>query len=134
MEIAGFRLRRKSCKANCVSRDHRKLHAFMLADEMALRVYSETRDFPRSEVYGLRSQLRRAAVSVPTNIVEGCARGSERDLCRFVDIAFGSTREVIYLLGLAGRLGLMDARAADDLALFGGRVAAALAALRRSFD
>ena len=115
-----------------MSRDHRKLDAFQLADEMTLRVYGSTREFPRSEIYGLRAQLRRAAVSVPTNIVEGCARQSEGDFARFLDVAFASSREVIYLLSLAARLELMDRDVANDLALFSGRVAAALAALRKA--
>lgn len=112
-----------------MSRDHRKLDAFTLADEAAVRVYTATRDFPSSEVYGLRAQIRRAAVSVPTNIVEGCARESRRDYARFLEVAFSSTREVIYLVDLSSRLELLDKKIAADLTLFCGRVAAALAAL-----
>jgi four helix bundle protein len=116
-----------------MSRDHRKLDAFVLADEMALGIYRETRDFPRPEIYGLRSQLRRAAVSVPTNIVEGCARESEKDLLRFLDIAFASSRELNYLISLCGRLELMEVKRSEDLVLFGGRISAAIAALRKSY-
>lgn len=115
-----------------MSRDHRKLDAFRLADEMVVRVYGATREFSQSETYGLRAQLRRAAVSVPTNIVEGCARESERDFARFLDVAFGSSREVIYLLSLASRLEAMDPASAEELALFSGRVAAAVTALRKA--
>jgi len=116
-------------KKLAMSRDHRKLDAFNLADEMTVRVYLATREFPAAETYGLRSQVRRAAVSVPTNIVEGCARESRRDYARFLEVAFSSTREVIYLVDLAGRLEMVDKKKAADLTLFCGRVAAALAAL-----
>lgn len=115
-----------------MSSDHRKLSAFALADEFAVRVYSATRGFPFEERYGLRSQLRRAAVSAPTNIVEGCGRDSGREFDRFLEIAFASTREAIYLVELASRLELIESIRAEELALFGGRVAAALAGLRKS--
>ena len=75
-------------------RDHSKLRAFELADEVALLVYKSTRSFPREELYGLTSQLRRSAVSVPSNIVEGCGRNSEADYMRFLDIAYGSLKEL----------------------------------------
>ena len=55
-------------------RDHTKLRAFELADEVAILIYRVTRGFPREEIYGLTSQMRRAAISVASNIVEGCAR------------------------------------------------------------
>ena len=87
-------------------RDHTKLRAFELSDEVALLVYRVTAEFPKEEeeLYGLTSQMRRAAVSVPSNIVEGCARDSEADYLRFLDIAFGSLRELQYQLSLSKRL------------------------------
>jgi four helix bundle protein len=113
-------------------RDHRKLNAFKLADELALDVYRVTAGFPASETYGLRSQLRRAAVSTPTNIVEGCARDPEGDFLRFLDIAFGSIREVIYLISLANRLQFLGDADASRLTAQGDHVAGALLNLRRS--
>jgi four helix bundle protein len=88
-------------------RDHTKLRAFELADEVALLVYRATAGFPKEELYGLTSQIRRAAVSVPSNIVEGGARDSEADYLRFLNIAFGSLRELHYQLNLSKRLGFL---------------------------
>ncbi len=88
-------------------RDHTKLRAFELADEVALLVYRLTASFPKEELYGLTSQMRRAAVSIPSNIVEGCARESQADYLRFLYIAFGSLRELRYQLSLSKRLGFL---------------------------
>ncbi len=85
-------------------RDHRTLRAFDLADEIALMTYKITKQFPREEIYGLVSQMRRAAVSVPSNIVEGCSRESRTEYLRFLEIAFGSLRELNYQASLATRL------------------------------
>ena len=95
-------------------RDHTKLRAFEMADEVAVLVYTVTRRFPKEEVYGMTSQMRRAAVSVPSNIVEGCARDSQADYLRFLTVAFGSLRELHYQTGLSSRLGFLNSK---DLAL-----------------
>ena len=84
-------------------RDHTKLRAFVLADEVALLTYRGTKKFPKNEIYGLTSQMRRAAVSVPSNIVEGCARVSQVEFLRFLEIAFSSLRELHYQFGLSER-------------------------------
>ncbi len=115
-----------------MSNDHRKLDAFKLADQLALGVYEATQDFHASEKYGLRSQIRRAAVSVPTNIVEGCARDSNKEYAHFLSIALGSARELIYLIGLSVRLKLLDAPSGQPLIELGGRIAAAISALKKS--
>jgi four helix bundle protein len=88
-------------------RDHKKLRAFELADEAAILTYRITQSFPKEEIYGLTSQMRRAAVSVPSNIVEGCARESRAEYLRFLEIAFGSLQELHYQLILARRLGFL---------------------------
>ena len=89
-------------------RDHKKLRAFELADRLVLDIYKATRQFPKEEMFGLTSQIRRAAVSIASNIVEGCARNSEADFLHFLDMAYGSAREVEYQLSLASRLGYLS--------------------------
>lgn len=86
-------------------RDHNKLRAFELADEVAILIYRIPRESPKEKIYGLTSQMRRAAVSVPSNIVEGCSRESTLEYLRFLEIAFGSLRELHYQFSLAVRLG-----------------------------
>jgi len=88
-------------------RDHTKLRAFEMADEVVVLVYQVTTGFPKEEMYGLTSQMRRAAVSVPSNIVEGCARDSQAEYLRFLNMAFGSLRELHYQIGLSKRLGFL---------------------------
>jgi four helix bundle protein len=88
-------------------RDHKKLRAFELTDEMAVLIYRLTKSFPKEEIYGLSSQMRRAAVSVPSNIVEGCARESHSEYLRFLEISIGSLRELSYQFSLAKRLGFI---------------------------
>lgn len=83
---------------------YRKLIVWQKADELAYLVYTNTKDFPKEEIYGIISQLRRASLSIPTNIVEGYGRQGKKELKQFVNIALGSLREVEYLLGFSLRL------------------------------
>jgi len=82
-------------------RDFRELKVWEKAHTFTLQVYRITKNFPSDERFGLTVQLRRSAVSVPTNIAEGCGRDSERELARFMSIAAGSASEVEYQLLLA---------------------------------
>jgi four helix bundle protein len=91
-------------------RNHTKLRAFEMADEVVVLAYQVTAGFPKEELYGLTSQIRRAAISVPSNIVEGCARDSQADYLRFLTVAFGSLRELHYQIGLSKRLGYLNGR------------------------
>ena len=95
-------------------RDHKRLKAFGMADSIALEVYRLTASFPKEEIYGLTSQTRRAAVSVPSNIVEGCSRESHADYKRFLEIAFGSLKELRYQISLSARLGYIVASRASE--------------------
>ena len=84
---------------------HKNLIVFQKADELALRIYKITETFPKSEIFGLTSQIRRASLSVPTNIVEGYARKSKEELLQFINVALGSLAETEYLLAFSERLG-----------------------------
>jgi len=98
-----------------MSRDPKKLRVFQISDDLVLQVYRLTSGFPAEERFGLRSQLRRAAVSVPANLVEGCTRPGAPAFRAFLDIALGSASETRYLLDLATRLGLVAPEQARSL-------------------
>ena len=98
-----------------MSRDHRKLRVFAQADALVLLVYAETAIFPADERFGLRAQVRRSAVSVPANIVEGCAREKEGEYLQFINISTGSAAETLYLLELSNRLGFLTSGAYQRL-------------------
>ncbi len=89
-------------------RDYTKIDAWRLADDLTVAIYEKTRAFPREELYGLTSQLRRAAYSVPANIVEGSSRESKREYLHFLHIARGSLSESQYFIHLAHRLGYLN--------------------------
>jgi four helix bundle protein len=89
-------------------RDHRKLEVFQLSHKLTIAIYGTTKEFPRSELYGLTSQMRRAAVSVSANIVEGAAKQTRAEYLRFLGIALGSLRELGYYLQLSTDLGLLS--------------------------
>ena len=86
---------------------HESLKVWQLAHQLALVIYDATAKFPETERYGLVSQLRRAAVAIPTNLAEGNARGSVRENLRFCLISRGSLAEVRYLLRLSSDLRML---------------------------
>jgi len=89
-------------------RPHHNLDAWKQAIALVEDVYGITRSFPNSELYGLTSQLRRAAVSVPSNIAEGAARNGPKEFAHFLSIANGSLSEVETQLIIASRLGWLE--------------------------
>src|SRR5512135_1598598 len=94
---------------------YKKLVVWQKSDELAYQVYLETKIFPKEEIYGITSQLRRAALSVPTNIVEGCARHGKNEMKQFVNIALGSQAEVEYLLSFCLKLGYLKSETYQKL-------------------
>lgn len=88
--------------------DFRNLKVWQKAHPLVLDVYRATRTFPKDELYGLVSQMRRSAMSIPTNIAEGCGRQSDPDFVRFLVISNGSTKELDYQLLLSKDLGYID--------------------------
>ena len=89
-------------------RDFRKLKVWERAHRLTLALYKVTRRFPREELYGLTSQIRRSAASVCANIAEGCGRSGDREFRRFLLIALGSASELEYHLLLAADLGNLE--------------------------
>ena len=89
-------------------RDIRKYEVFQLADQLVLEVYRVTAKFPKSEMFGLIGQMRRAAASIPMNLAEGAARAGAREFAQFVNIAVGSCEEVRYQLHLSRGLGYIS--------------------------
>ena len=90
---------------------YERLNAWQVAHQMALQVYEATDSWPAAERFGLTIQLRRAALSVPTNIAEGAAKRGRREFRRFLDIALGSISEVTYLLRFCRDRGLLSSNA-----------------------
>jgi four helix bundle protein len=96
-------------------KNFRELKVWEKAHQLTLAAYQATTAFPQEELYGLTSQMRRSAASIPTNIAEGCGRGSDDDFRRFLQIAMGSASELEYQLLLAHDLGYFDTAERDRL-------------------
>ncbi len=98
-------------------RDFRKYDIWQLSHELVLEVYNTTKAFPKDEVYGVTSQIRRAAASIPTNICEGCGRNSEKEFNQFLNIALGSALETEYLFILSKDLNFLEESKFQDFSL-----------------
>lgn len=97
-------------------KDFRKLDVWRKAHQLTLAVYKATTTFPKEELYGLTSQIRRASVSIPANIAEGCGRGSDAELGHFLQVAMGSASELEYHLLLAHDLNFLKTSDYEQLA------------------
>lgn len=96
-------------------RDFKQLSFWKRSHSLTLKVYSLTNSFPKEEVYGLTSQIRRSSSSVPTNIAEGCGRNSNPELRRFLIISTGSSSELEYQFLLAKDLGYLPDAVFNEL-------------------
>jgi four helix bundle protein len=89
-------------------RSFRDLKVWQKGHELTLAIYRATKSFPKDEMYGMTSQLRRAAASIPANIAEGCVRGSGAEFRHFLQVAMGSASELEYHVLLSHELGYLD--------------------------
>jgi four helix bundle protein len=112
-------------------RPFRNLLVWQRAHQLTKSVYATTQDLPESERFGLTSQARRSAVSIPSNIAEGAGRSTDREFARFIDIAASSASELEYQLFLASELGLLG-ESSEDLQQECREIRAMLSALRRT--
>ena len=85
-------------------RDFKKYEVWNLSRQFCLNIYSETKNFPKDEIYGMTSQIRRASLSIPTNISEGAGRFGDKEFAHFINISLGSAHEVENLLIIANDL------------------------------
>ena len=96
-------------------KDFRQLKVWEKSHQLALGIYKVTKEFPKEELYGLTSQIRRASMSIPTNIAEGCGRNTDADFARFLQMAMGSASETEYQLILAHDLDFLPKESYEQL-------------------
>jgi four helix bundle protein len=112
--------------------DFKKLDVWQAAHSLACQVYRNTGAFPKTEAFGLTSQLRRSAASVAANIAEGCGRNGDVELSRFLRISLGSATELEYHLLLSRDIGFLDESAYTGLSAEARRIQGMLAGLMRA--
>lgn len=113
---------------------YRNLIAWQRAVELSVVVYRLTSDFPREEIYGLTSQMRRAAVSIASNIAEGYGRGSRREYRQFLRIAYGSVLELQTQLEIANKLGFGETGTMEGTRAMSEEVGKIIWAIQRKLD
>lgn len=114
------------------NKSYRRLLVWQKADELALQVYADTKLFPREEVFGLTSQMRRAAFSVPANIAEGYARFYGKEKSQFYNIARGSLTELEYYIDFSFKLGYLSKEKHSNLVILREETGRLLGGLIRS--
>jgi four helix bundle protein len=117
-----------------MTRGYKDLRVWHQAMTLAEQTYDATKDFPQDERFGLTSQMRRAAISVPSNIAEGRGRGTDAELIRFCGIAYGSLMELETQAELAHRLGFLPSESLSTVMNGCAKVARMLNALRSSLS
>jgi four helix bundle protein len=115
-------------------KNYRDLIVWQKSVDLSIAVYRVTKGFPKEELYALSSQLRRAAVSIPSNIAEGQGRHSKKDFAHFLSIAYGSLREIETQIHIAMRLGYIRSETESDLQNLCGEVGRLLNALIKSLS
>lgn len=117
-----------------VQSPHKKLEAWKKSMDLVELIYAATSEFPVDEKFGLVSQMRRAAVSVPSNIAEGAGRRTDAEFINFLTIAIGSLSELDTQLELSGRLGYLDNEQVDQLVQLTDHCKALVFGLRKSIS
>jgi four helix bundle protein len=130
MEIEEGRMENRKEKMD--ERPHKKMDVWKNSMELAAEIYKVTKNFPKEELYGLTSQLRRAAVSVPSNLAEGAARTGPREFLQFITIAQGSLSEIDTQIELSNMLNFIDNKTFNDIQKRLIRVSKQLYGLKRS--
>ncbi len=96
-------------------KSYKDLAVWQKSDDLAFKIYGVTRAFPKSEVYGLSAQMRRAAISIPLNIAEGFSRKTKKDLSNFLGIALGSLNELDYQVRFSAKLSYIQPIKATEI-------------------
>jgi len=98
-----------------MEKPHKNLEAWKQSMDLVIEIYKTTKEFPNQEIYGITNQVRRAAVSVPSNIAEGAARQTKKEFANFLHVAQGSLSELDTQIEIASRLGYIDVRSRKTL-------------------
>jgi len=96
-------------------RNFKELEVWELGKYLAIQTYNQTKSMPKEEMYGLTSQMRRAAISIPSNIAEGCSRSSNKEFVRFLEIAIGSSFELKTQLIISAELEFLDGEKVESI-------------------